>query len=136
MPLTERLEWRGGLFLDLASRLFFGGGRSGSDELPEDNSLSAVASLSSGRIGSLPLFCLTGVQGGCSLKRFQLDLLPDKPAGDHSLAADGQHDSTNQHLSGMFFLFRLLILMSTKELVFKRLICWVVGHNDRIRRIR
>ena len=52
-----------GLFLDLAYRLFFGGGRSGRGELPEDNSLSAAASLSSGRIGSLPLFCLTGGAG-------------------------------------------------------------------------
>ena len=60
MPLTDWLEWHGGLFLDSASTLFFGGGRSGSGELPEDNSLSATASLSSGRIGSLPLFCLTG----------------------------------------------------------------------------
>ena len=53
------LERRGGLFLDSASTLFFGGGRSGSRELPKDNSSSAVASLSSGRIGSLALFCLT-----------------------------------------------------------------------------
>ena len=42
MPLTERLERRGGLFLDSASTLFFGGGRSGSGELPEDNSSSAA----------------------------------------------------------------------------------------------
>ena len=56
-PLTERRE---GLFLYSASTLFFGGGRSGSGELLEDNSSSAAASLSSGRIGSLPLFCLTG----------------------------------------------------------------------------
>ena len=59
MPLTERLERHGALFLDSISMLFFGGGRSGSGELPEDNSSSAAASLSSGRIGSLPLFCLT-----------------------------------------------------------------------------
>ena len=63
MPLTDRLEQRGGLFLDSASMLFFRGGRSGSGELSEDNSSSAVASLSSGRIGSLPLFCLTGSTG-------------------------------------------------------------------------
>ena len=59
MPLTEPLERRGGLFLDLASTLFFGGGRSGSGELQEDNSSSAAASLSPGRMGSLPLFYLT-----------------------------------------------------------------------------
>ena len=59
MPLTDRLERRGGIFLDSASTLFFGSGRSGSGELPEDNSSSAATSLSSGRIGSLPLFCLT-----------------------------------------------------------------------------
>ena len=53
------LERRGGLFLDLASTLFFGCGRSGSGELPEDNSSSAVASPSSSRIGFLPLFILT-----------------------------------------------------------------------------
>ena len=63
MPLTNLLERRGGLFLDSASTLFFGGGKSGSGELPEDNSSSAAASLSSGRIGSLPLFCLTGGAG-------------------------------------------------------------------------
>ena len=34
MPLTERLERRGGLFLDSTSKLFFGGERSGSGELP------------------------------------------------------------------------------------------------------
>ena len=63
MSLTNRLERRGGLFLDSASTLFFGGGRSRSGELPEDNSSSAAASLLSGRIGSLPLFCLTGGVG-------------------------------------------------------------------------
>ena len=63
MPLTDRLEWRGGLFLDSASTLFFGGGRSGSGELLEDNSLSTAALLSFGRIGSLPLFYLTGDAG-------------------------------------------------------------------------
>ena len=59
MPLTDRLERRGGLFLDSTSTLFFGGVRFGSGELPKDNSSSTIASLSSGRIGSLPLFCLT-----------------------------------------------------------------------------
>ena len=53
------LERRGGLFLDSASTLFFGGGRSRSGELSEDNSSSTATSFSSGRIGSLPLFCLT-----------------------------------------------------------------------------
>ena len=55
MPLTE---WRGGLFVDSASTLFFGGERSGSEELLEDNSSSTAASLLPGRMGSLPLFCL------------------------------------------------------------------------------
>ena len=63
MPLADRLERHGGLFLDSASTLFFGGGRSGSGELSEDNSSSAAASLSSDRIGSLPSFCLTGGAG-------------------------------------------------------------------------
>ena len=59
MPLTDRLERHEGLFLHLASTLFFRGGRSKSEKLSEDNSSSAAASLSSARIGSLPLFCLT-----------------------------------------------------------------------------
>ena len=59
MPLTDRLERRGGLFFDSTSTLFFGGSRSESGELPKDNSSSTVASLSSVQIGSLPLFCLT-----------------------------------------------------------------------------
>ena len=63
MPLTDRLERCGGLFLESDSTLFFGGGRSGRGELPEDNSSSVAVSLSSGRIGSLPLFCLTGDVG-------------------------------------------------------------------------
>ena len=60
MPLTDRLERRGGLFLDSASTLFFGGSGSKSWELSKDNSSSAAASLSFDRIGSLPLFCLAG----------------------------------------------------------------------------
>ena len=56
--MTERLEQCEGPILDLASTLFFGGERSGSEELPEDSSSSVVASLSLGRMGSLPLFCL------------------------------------------------------------------------------
>ena len=63
MPLTDRLERREGLFLDSASTLFFRGSGFRSGELPEDNSSSATASLSSDRIGSLPLFCLTGGAG-------------------------------------------------------------------------
>ena len=59
MPLTDRLERRGGLFLDSASTLFVGDDRSRSEELPEDNSSSAAALLSSGQISSLPLFCFT-----------------------------------------------------------------------------
>ena len=63
MPLMERLEGRKGLFLDSASMLFFGGERSCSGELSEDNSSSAAASLSPGRMGSLPLFFFTGGVG-------------------------------------------------------------------------
>ena len=59
MPLTDRLEHRGGFFLYSASTLFFGGSGSESGELPKDSLSSAAASLSSNRIGSLPLFCLT-----------------------------------------------------------------------------
>ena len=58
MPLTERLERRGILFLDSASTLLFRGGRLGSGELPKDNLSSAAASLSPSRTGCLPLFCL------------------------------------------------------------------------------
>ena len=59
MLLTEWLERHGGLFLDLASTLFFRGERSGCGELLEDNSSSAATSLSPARMGSLPLFRLT-----------------------------------------------------------------------------
>ena len=59
LPLTEKLERRGGLFLHSASTLFFEGGRSRSGELLEDNTLSAAVSLLPSRMGSLPLFCLT-----------------------------------------------------------------------------
>ena len=48
IPLTDRLERRGGLFLNYTSTLFFGGVRSGSEYLTEDNLLSDAASLSSG----------------------------------------------------------------------------------------
>ena len=57
--MTDKLARCGGLFLDSTSTLFFGGDRSRSGELSEDNSSSAAASLSSGWIGSLPFFCLT-----------------------------------------------------------------------------
>ena len=70
VPLTERLERCEGLFLDLAPSLFFGGDGSGSGELPEDNSSSAGGSLSLGRMGSLPLFCLTGGAGGMLPRAF------------------------------------------------------------------
>ena len=60
MPLTERLERREALFLDSASTLVFGGERSCSEELPKDNSSSVAASLSPGRMGSLPLFYFIG----------------------------------------------------------------------------
>ena len=89
MPLTDQLERRRGLFLDSASTLFVGGGRSRGRELPEDNSSFATAFLSSGRIGSLPLFCFTEGVGWRSLMHFQLDLLPDEPTGDRFLVADG-----------------------------------------------
>ena len=63
MSLTDRLERHGGLFFDSASTLFFRGSASESGELPEDNSSFAAESLSSDRIGSLPLFCLIGGVG-------------------------------------------------------------------------
>ena len=70
MPLTERLERHGGLFLDSAFTLFFGGDRLGSGQLLEDNSLSIAASLLPGRMGSLPLFYLTGGAGWLLLCAF------------------------------------------------------------------
>ena len=63
MPLMERLELREGFFMDSASTLFFGGERSGSGELLDDNSSFATALLSPSRMGSLPLSCLTGGAG-------------------------------------------------------------------------
>ena len=68
----DRLERHGGLFLDFASPLFFGGGRSGSGELLEDNSSSAAASLSSGQIGSFPLFCITRGAGWLLPRAFSI----------------------------------------------------------------
>ena len=47
-------------------------------------------------IGSLPLFCFTRVQDGCSLVHFHLNPLPNEPAGNHSLAADDLHGSAIQ----------------------------------------
>ena len=47
-----------GSFFYSASTLFFGGGKSKSGELPEDNSSSIATFLSPCRMGSLPLFCL------------------------------------------------------------------------------
>ena len=95
-PLTDRLERCGGLFFDLASTLFFRGDRSRSGDPLEDNSSSAAASLSSGQIGSLPLFCLIGGVGGCSLVHFLPNLLSNEPAGHRFLVVDGQHGSTIQ----------------------------------------
>ena len=89
MPLTEPLERREGLFLDSTSMLFFEGDRSGSGELPEDNSSSTIASLLPGRMGSLPLFYLTGDAGWLLPHAFSPDPLPNEPLGNHSLAEDG-----------------------------------------------
>ena len=91
MPLTERLERRGGLFLDSASTLFFGGERPGSKELPEDNSSSAVASLLLNRMGSLPLFCFTGDVGWLLPRAFSPRSSSKQARRDRSLTADGQH---------------------------------------------
>ena len=72
MSLTDQLERRGGLFLDSASTLFFGGGRSGSGELPKDNSSSVAASSLFGRIGSLPLFYLNKGPGWLLPRTFSI----------------------------------------------------------------
>ena len=63
MPLKERLEQHGGLFLDSTSTLTFRGGYSGSEELPENSSSSATTLLSPNKMGSLPLFYLIGGAG-------------------------------------------------------------------------
>ena len=68
--LIKRLEWCESLFLDSALALFFGGDGSGNRELPEDNSSSIGGSLSPGRMGFLPLFCLTGGAGGTLPRAF------------------------------------------------------------------
>ena len=96
MPLTKQLERRGGLFLDSASTLFFGGERSSSGELPEDNSSFAAASLSPGRIGSLHLFCLTRGAGWLLPLAFFPRSFPNEPVGDSALDANGQHGSAIQ----------------------------------------
>ena len=54
-------------------------------------------SLLFGRIGSLPLFCLTGGVGWLlSLAFSPRSTLPDEPISDHFLVADGQHISAIQ----------------------------------------
>ena len=53
--LMDRLDRRGGLFLDWASAAFGDGEQRGSGELSEDNSSSAGRSMSSSTAASLPL---------------------------------------------------------------------------------
>ena len=91
IPLTDRLERHEGLFLDPASTLFFGGGKSGSGELPKDKSSSVAASLSSGWIGSLPLFCLTRGAGWLLPRAFSIVHPLRDPACGRFPVADGQH---------------------------------------------
>ena len=59
--LMDRLDRRGGLFLEWASAAFGDGERHKSGELPEDNSSSAGRSTSSDATTSLPLL---GQEGG------------------------------------------------------------------------
>ena len=61
--LTDRLDRRGGLFLEWASTVFREGERRGSGELLEDNSSSAGRSTSSGAATSLPLLEREGGNG-------------------------------------------------------------------------
>ena len=91
MQLMERLERCRGLFLDSASTLFFGGGRSSSGELPKDNSSSAATSLSPGRMGSLPLFYLTEGARWLFPHAFSPRSSSKRACRHRCLAADGQH---------------------------------------------
>ena len=59
--LMDRLDWRGGLFLEWASATFGDGERRRSGEFSEDNSSSAGRSTSFGAVTSLPL---PGREGG------------------------------------------------------------------------
>ena len=59
----DRLDWRGGLFLEWASATFGEDERRGSGELLEDNSSSAGISTSSGATTSLPLLGREGGKG-------------------------------------------------------------------------
>ena len=59
--LMDRLDWRGGLFLEWASATFGDGEWRGSGELPEDDSSSAYSYTSSDATTSLPL---SGREGG------------------------------------------------------------------------
>ena len=96
MPLTERLERRGGLFLDSTSTLFFGGDRSRSGEPPEDNLSSIAASLSPNRMGSLPLFSLTGGAGWLLPPAFSPRSSSKRACRRLFSYCDGQHDSAIQ----------------------------------------
>ena len=133
MPLTEQLERRRGLFLDSTSMLFFEGERSGSEELPEDNSLSTVASLLPGRMGSLPLFYLTEDAGWLLPHAFSPRSSSKRARRRVLLLQTVSTVWKFSHMSGLLFLLHFHILTPMKKLVFKGLICWVVGHSDRIR---
>ena len=64
MILTDRLDRRGGFFLEWASAAFGDGERRGSRELLVDNSSSAGRMISSSAAASLPL---SGREGGNGL---------------------------------------------------------------------
>ena len=95
--------------------MFFGGVKSGSEELPKDNSSSTAASLSLGKIGSLPLFYLTRGAGCCSLLHFHPYPLPNELVGDRSLAADSQHGSAIQPFVWVALLASSLDLDASEE---------------------
>ena len=122
MPLTDRLERRGGLFHDSTSTLFFIGVRFESGELLEDNSSFTTASLSSGRIGSLPLFCLTGGAEWLLPRAFSIYSPSRRAAGGRFPIVDVDTTLQLGHLSSLFLLLRLHILALVKELVFQGLI--------------